>query len=334
VRSYAAMLYRQIQDSRLLKKGETTMPDSTYPPPVAALLAFGNPRGLLPDPPLMTDEEIAAVEELLRTDMLKKHDPYPRQSLKWPDYRAGGIGPEHIPDLLRMVRDEDLWESDNEDDPASFAPIHAWRTLGQLGAEEAISPLIALLDPYDDWDWFQKEVPEVLGLIGPTAIAPLAVILANTMRPVGMRTTAGSALGKIGRMHPDARTAAVTPITDAITASLTSDAPLDDLRELNGFLISELIDLEETDALPLIARVFAADRVDESIPGDLEDVEIAFGVRERRDTPRPHYNIFSRLPVSDPIPPSSGAVKPVTAKKDKRKRQIARQSRRVNRKKK
>jgi len=84
------------------------MPDSAYPSPVAALLAFGNPHELLPDPPPMTDEEIAAVEELLRTDTLKKHDPYPLQSLSWPDYRAGGIGPEHIPDLLRMVRDEDL----------------------------------------------------------------------------------------------------------------------------------------------------------------------------------------------------------------------------------
>ena len=310
------------------------MPDSTYPPPVAALLAFGNPHELLPDPPPMTDEEIAAVEELLRTDTLKKHDPYPLQSLSWPDYRAGGIGPEHIPDLLRMVSDEDLWENDNEDDPAGFAPIHAWRALGQLRAEEAIRPLIALLGPYDDWDWFKEELPEVLALIGPTAIAPLAAILANPMRPVGIRTTVGTALGKIGRMHPDARAAAVAPITDAIAASLTSDAPLDDLCELNGFLISELIDLEETDALPLIARVFAADRVDESIPGDLEDVEIAFGVREQRDTPRPRYNIFSRLPVRDPIPPGSGVVKPVGAKKDKRKRQIAKQSRRVNRKKK
>ncbi len=309
----------------------------TYPPPVAALFTRGNPHPDPPDVPPMTDEEFAAMEEQLRAGVVPvKHEPFPLQSPQWPDYLAGGLELAHVPDLLRVLRDEDLWELD-EDDPAVYTQFHAWRALGQLRAEEAIRPLIGLLERYDDWDYFREEVPEVLGLIGPAALAPLATVVANPLRPLYVRVTASAGLTMIARMHPEARDAAIAAITAAIEGSLTSDAAPDESETLNGFLVSDLIDLEATETLPLITRALAADRLDESITGDLEDIEIAFGVREQRDTPRPRYNILPPLPTPalPPWDPSAGdRVRTPNANKGKRKRQIAKQSRRVNRKKK
>ena len=52
----------------------------------------------------------------------------------WPDYLALGFTAEHVPELMRMVLDEELEAGDGEAE-ATHGPIHAWRTLGLLRAE-------------------------------------------------------------------------------------------------------------------------------------------------------------------------------------------------------
>jgi len=63
----------------------------------------------------------------------------------WPDYLALGLGPQHIPDLIRMALDEELHWADS-DSLDVWLPVHAWRALGQLRAEAAVEPLAGLLD--------------------------------------------------------------------------------------------------------------------------------------------------------------------------------------------
>ncbi|MBD1862704.1 MULTISPECIES: hypothetical protein [Trichocoleus] len=50
-----------------------------------------------------------------------------------------------------------------------WAPIHAWRSLGQLRAEAAIEPLLSLLHRMDDEgnEWIGEELPEVLACLQP-----------------------------------------------------------------------------------------------------------------------------------------------------------------------
>jgi hypothetical protein len=59
------------------------------------------------------------------------------------DYRALGIGPEHIPTLIGIVTDR---RYDTAMLPVAWAPLHAWRALGALRAAEAAEPLRTLLD--------------------------------------------------------------------------------------------------------------------------------------------------------------------------------------------
>ena len=95
----------------------------------------------------------------------------PRETRGWPDYLALGIGSAQIPDLICMLEDDDLNWADAESLEV-WAPLHAWRALGQLRAEAAVGPLIGILWRIDELhdDWVGEEVPVVLGMIGPAAI--------------------------------------------------------------------------------------------------------------------------------------------------------------------
>jgi hypothetical protein len=54
---------------------------------------------------------------------------------------------------------------------------------------------------------------------------------------------------------------------------------------LNAFLIVPLWDLRAVEAMPVIERAFASGRVDESVQGDPEDVQIEFGLKTKREHP-------------------------------------------------
>lgn len=224
----------------------TSSPES-YPPPVNQLLNLGQPKG---------------------------HD----FTL---DYATFGIGSDSIPDLLRMVADESLHHASGESKEV-WAPVHAWRALAGLKAEVAIEPLLGLLpriDKHDD-DWVSTEMPRVFGEIGGAAVEPVTAYLAEAAHDDWARIAAARALGEIGTRHPDLRAGCVA----RLSAQLEQFAA--QTEALNAFLVSPLLDLEAREALPVMTRAFAAGRVDESVVGDYEDVEIAFGLKTQRRQPR------------------------------------------------
>ena len=97
-----------------------------------------------------------------------------RELRQWPDYLAMGFRQEHITELIEMAMDEKL-NNGNQGSLAVWAPVHAWRTLGQLRAEAAIEPLVTLLRMFntDDDDFVGEELPKVFGMIGSKAIPVL-----------------------------------------------------------------------------------------------------------------------------------------------------------------
>lgn len=66
-----------------------------------------------------------------------------------------------------------------------------------------------------------------------------------------------------------------------------------DSKVLNSFAMCSLIELEAVEYIAIIREAFQQDCVDINIPGDLEDVEIALGLRTKRDKPQPTYNYQS-----------------------------------------
>src|SRR5262245_37917210 len=72
--------------------------------------------------------------------------------------------------LIEMAVDEKLHTADS-DSPEVWAPLHAIQLLGQLGASEAIEPLLPLFNWVDD-DYLAQTLPEAFGGIGAPAVAP------------------------------------------------------------------------------------------------------------------------------------------------------------------
>src|ERR1700757_3329402 len=69
---------------------------------------------------------------------------------KWPDYADEyGLGREHAAELIRLACDEALMGAPS-DRAEVWAPVHAWRALGQLKIDEAVPPLLALLKTAED----------------------------------------------------------------------------------------------------------------------------------------------------------------------------------------
>jgi hypothetical protein len=214
----------------------------TYSPPVNQLLTFGDCFKIKYD-----------------TNYLKKF----------------GFTPEHIPELIRMVGDPELnWaESDTLE---VWAPVHAWRSLGQLRAEAAIDPLISLFDEIEDIDWTSSEMPPVFKQIGPAAIPSLGAYLDKVGPDEDHLEIAGSSLTEIGTEYPEARDECVKILTKRL-AKFDENNPT-----LNGYLVSNLIDLDAVESASLIQTAFAVDCVDEMVVGDWDEVQFLLGLGPRK----------------------------------------------------
>lgn len=244
-----------------------------HPRFVAEALEFVGEEVLV-DPAVVMPEDayLPPVKQLLELG----EPPYEQ---KW-DYLALGLLRGDVPVLIRMATDEQL-HAGPPDSPVVYAPVHAWRALVQLRAAEAIGPLVELFQRADDWDdWVSENLPKDLAEFGAAALEPLATYLADATHGDWSRVAAAKAIGLVAKNHPELRADCIV----RLSAQLEQFA--EQSETLNAFLILPLWDLKAVEALPVIERAFASGRVDESINGDFEDVQIEFGLKTQREQPR------------------------------------------------
>jgi hypothetical protein len=246
--------------------------------------------------------------------------------VEWPDYRDLGLGTEHVGELIGMATDGDL----NWADPDSlevWAPVHAWRALGQLRATEAIEPLLHLFHELEESDWAGEELPRVYGMIGSEAIPALERYLSRPSRGLWPRVTAAHSLERIGAAERSSREECVAVLSRQLERFARNDP------SLNGFLVSYLVDLRAAEAAPLMERAFASGHVDPTIAGDWEDVQVEMGLKEARETPR-SYSILDTFDAPEPEEPRQPSSEEKAAAKARSKRRQAKASRKKNRKRK
>lgn len=226
-----------------------------------------------------------------------------------------------MPELLRICVDPDFNRA-SSDTQEAWAPVHAWRALGQLRANAAIVPLLDLLGGDDVDDWAYDEIPEVLAMIGAPSLAELMGRLQDPTFGAWARVSVTSAMRDIARAEPEHRDGVVAALSKQLSKWYRQE------ETFNGFLISSLIDLRAIEALPLIEEAFGGNRVDLDVAGDWEDVQIEFGVLRERLTPRPTLSFWPRRLLSSPAVTHTAKVRKTD---DKAKRKASRRARKRNR---
>lgn len=237
------------------------MLNHTYDAPLDSLLSYGDARGSSPK--------------------------------DWPDYlQELGLTAEHIPALIQMAQDDQLWSFFFEDpdapndepagegafdpDVALWAPIHAWRALGQLQAAEAVKPLAQVLQQRDlDWCW--EELPDVFGLIGAEAIDPLDELLSTDDIAYNSKVTLSSGLTHIAQTFPDQRDRCVEVITRQLSH-------YDDHHiSVNGALVLALFQLKAIESVAVMAAAYEAKKVDEMFVGSWPRLQVDLGLKQASD---------------------------------------------------
>jgi len=199
---------------------------------------------------------------------------------KWPDYLELGFNESHIPELIKMATDQDLHHDSSESD-AVWAPVHAWRTLAQLEAEEALEPLLDIFWMCDDDDeWVLEELPKVIGMIGFNGTNRLSEYLKDKTNGVDPRIMAARSLKLIAQEHPEKKDECIKILTEKLAKHSDED------EDLNAFIINYLMELKATESIETIREAYEAGSVNIFFAGDFEDVEIAFGLKEERINPR------------------------------------------------
>jgi hypothetical protein len=252
----------------------------------------------------------------------------------WRDYRKMGFTRADIPELIRLVEDEELrWAekpddiSEGEDLSEWYGQIHAWRALAQLKAEGAIPALLSILHEIDDYgdDWYGEESFKVFPMIGPAAIRPLAEYLANTKHGTWARVAASESLQKMVDAHPETKDECAAAVVAALLGYKDND------EALNGSMISDLVYMNAArEHLGLIEEAFKSGNVDEAVDGDFEDIQIKLGLREKRSKPRLNPLLFrgDQIFVDNNHPIIKKAIA-----KEKNKRKQEKKSRKRNRRK-
>ena len=220
-----------------------------------------------------------------------------RELLSWPDYLQQGFSHEHIPELIQMATDPDLNKGE-QDSLEVWAPVHAWRILGQLKAEDAAEPLTDLLRLFesDDDHFVGEELPKVYGMIGEKAVPVLENYIFNDSNGLFDRIAALHGLERIAANDPQCREQCISIFQRKLRAYEDNDPTL------NAFIVTFLVDLEGIEAIDEIQQAYEADCVDLSVLGDFEDVEIRLGFKRYRTKPPVNSAEIDRINNNLPAP--------------------------------
>lgn len=241
-------------------------------------------------------EAVAKLAELGEPAVMKNRE-------RWPDYLAMGLSQADVGKLIRMVEDPVL-NMLPADSTGVWAPFHAARALGQLGAVEMAPRLLKIISEYPSDDYMHEEIPYIMVALGPEVIPALVDFIADRTVDPFARNYVIEAIEQVGKAHPEAKDRCVAALENQLARHYENHSAM------NGFIINSLVNLKATQTIETIRKAFAEeDAVDIGIMGDLEDVEIAMGLRLFRETPPPKYSWCPEYDPQDlfkPIPPASG----------------------------
>lgn len=212
--------------------------------------------------------------------------------------RDSDVSKVDVAELISLVR---LWADHDQldarvrefnDESLYDLPIHACRALGELRAVQAIDPLLQTLESVDD-DWGWEDIPRAISLIGESAVPALIEFVRDEGNSLSGR-------GGIIECLTNISNSATQPCCDDVqsqigqflieqlrivaedTPPLTSFCETDDYDEVvfNSQLLCGLVELNVTEAAPLIEKAFSKNQFDCGMLGNWSKVREILGVEE------------------------------------------------------
>lgn len=214
----------------------------------------------------------------------------------WMNYLEMGAGKEDIPELIRISTDTSLFAKDNTD-PASWAPVHAWRALAQLRASEAAQPLSALFDAQTDNEWVFREIPWVFILLGPSAFTVLKTYMDDASHSEDGRSMAIECASRIGQAYPNMQEEVIKTLEHHLR-KFREQSPF-----LNSCLILELSNMKSADSWWIIKQVFESGRYEKQISGNEMIVQLKLGLKKKEQVPYLDPTMVTRKPVAKAVVP-------------------------------
>jgi hypothetical protein len=200
----------------------------------------------------------------------------------WHRSVVSGMTREHVPDLVRLLDDPSL-NGETTEEPQAYAPIHAWRAIGDFKAVEAVPALIRCLEVRQRWenfdDWSIEEIPKVLVDMGPDAIAPMVDAMQKPTTEPHSAGVLAEALAKIAKAHPEQRENIVARLIEI------GERFADRAHDANDGFVVALLDLKALEAAPLLRRMFHARAVNLEVVGDWGDARRELHLERLPDDP-------------------------------------------------
>jgi len=204
------------------------------------------------------------------------------------DYLQHGFIEDDIEDLTKIAIDEDLKYSNSKDDKEMYAPCHAILALGQLKTLKPFDELIERFDFFTDDDYYSSAIGYYLRKVGVDRFEFLCDYFLDREKDIYNRMLIVEVLRDLVKKDSSIK----ERLEDVLVEYLKRDDELDD--GLNAIVIFLLIDISSDKYIELIQEVFENKPVDVYYDGDLEDIEIRLGLRDKRDTPKPNmFDFFS-----------------------------------------
>ena len=212
----------------------------------------------------------------------------PEPDWKWAPSTFSDFSISEQDALIAITKEEHLHGKFEEDisDAQFFASIHAYRALASFNHSVHLAHFLELLTHpgYDDNDFFSEDIPSILAQYETAAVQPIIDILNDQDIDEITRMPLVDALEKLTQNKIEAATI-IKVLTDYLREKHFT-------RTLNAHIIASMVDLKQTDAIETIRSSYAAHLVDITMSGDLEDIEVALGLRSERETERKNINEY------------------------------------------
>jgi uncharacterized protein len=201
----------------------------------------------------------------------------------WLNYASLGIKPSHVDQLITLIEQADDGDPDVEK-PDTWTGLHAMRAIAQLKSLEATQKILDLSLKKQNAFWFDEELHNVIAELGTPHLPWMLKNLSNEALDPLFRGGFAEAISTISKRDKSCHDTLKSELIQFLDNNVSSS------RFLNAFVINILVEINATDAIESIRKAFEVGKVDITFNGDLEDLEIELGIRDKRSTPKPNYN--------------------------------------------